>query len=65
MKYVDLGDEGCKAIAANGMKFVYSAEYLAQAEPKAKAALAPPKAKPTQTRKRTTTKRTTKKAGTK
>ena len=75
MAYADHGELGCAAVASNGMKFVFSAEYLAQAEPKAEAARAEaspqkqtgrghaPTTKRRATKKRTTTrkKRTTSK----
>ena len=55
MAYRDCGEEGCVAIGPDGKKYVYDAAYLEQAEPKAEAALYPPKPKAKRTTKRQTT----------
>jgi hypothetical protein len=56
MAYADHGELGCAAVASNGMKFVFSAEKLAETEEKLK-----PKPKPVTKRKTTRKKRTTSK----
>jgi len=57
MKFRDEGDQGCVAIAHNGMKYRFTNEQLIAAEPKM------PKPKPTRkpTTRKPTTKTTTKK----
>jgi hypothetical protein len=54
MGYADKGDEGCVVIGPDGKKYRFSADYLAQAKPKAEPA------KPAKPKKRAPTKRSTK-----
>lgn len=57
MAYTDYGDQGCAAIGHNGMKFTFTPEQLAAAEPK----MPKPKPKPKTRRKPATRKKAVKK----
>lgn len=64
MAYADKGEEGCAVIGPDGKKYVFGADVLYAAEPKAKAAAEPvkhaePAAKPKPAAKSTTRRQTT------